>query len=232
MQYGKILLHNMLLQTAPVRIRQHLVNRLCQRFAGGLFFGSLLALILSAAGCKPLTPPYEPSAFGPDKVYALVTIVSDRDVEGGDTTTVRGALSSGKYYFPARDALARSVAGIESALSGHKAWRLLPPEELRAKPAWQAIQGDPVPPGAIVAPGYKFFHLLDTDKLAKLARDLDVDGIIILKLDYRYTFTGTRVGRLAASGKTHPVIRVDLRFHDRDGRLVYRAVTTKTLFAG
>jgi len=186
----------------------------------------VVALVSLLTACSGITPPFEASAFGPDRTYALVTIVSSKDVEGGETTTVRGAaLSDAYYYFPAKPALEKSVSGLEKALDGHQAWRLLPPQELKSHPAWRNTPAEEVSGGYVVAPGYKFLKTPAT--LANLARELNVDGVILLKLDFHFKFYGHKMVGIAATGKTNPVIKVDLRFLDRNGKVVYRTTGTK-----
>jgi hypothetical protein len=187
-----------------------------------LITGSLVLL----SACTALAPPYEASAFGSDKVYALVSVFSPKDVEGGETTTLRGALTDARYYFPAAPALKASIPGIEKALAGHSAFRLYSPRKLKKNPAYLGIRPDTRPRGIIVAPGYKF--IVTPDKLAGLAGKLGVDGVIVLKLDYRFKFYGHKWGGIAATGKTNPVIKVDLRFFDRNGKLVYQTKGSKT----
>lgn len=188
---------------------------------------TLFTLITLLSACSTLLPPFEPSAFGADKTYALITIVSAKDVEGDDTTTLRGAASSDAfYYFPARPALKASVNGLEKALSGHSAWRLLPPQKLKNHPAWRKVKQEKLPDNAILAPGYRF--LTKPASFAKLAQELNVDGVILLKVDFHFKFYGQKLTGIAASGKTNPVIKVDLRFLDRSGKIVYRTTGTKT----
>ncbi len=182
----------------------------------------LLCLTVLPAACG-LALPFERDAFGQDRVYALVTVFSPRHVEGGETTTVAGVLRGGKYYFDAAPALNRSIRGIERAFATPRSYRLMPPARVRAHPAYRAVAADPVPgrpPAVVVAPGYKF--IVNDDKLARLARDLGVDGVIVARLNLRYKFYGHKLVGIAATGKTHPVVEVDLRFVDRNARTVWQ----------
>ncbi|HFD32338.1 MAG TPA: hypothetical protein ENJ28_06510 [Gammaproteobacteria bacterium] len=184
---------------------------------------SILFVLLS--GCSVLAPPYVASAFGEKKVYALVTVVSPKDVEGGETSTLRGTFSDAKYYYSAKPALNASIHKIEKAMANHIAYRLYPPAKLKKHRAYRTIRSDNKPRNAIIPPRYKF--VVTDKKLSTLAKKLGVDGVIVLKVGFGFKFYGNKYFGIAASGKTNPKILVDMKFIDRDGKVVYQTKGTK-----
>lgn len=192
----------------------------------------LLLFILTGlvAACSALLPPYDATAFGRHKVYALVTVVSPKDVEGGDTKTIQGVLAGGKYYFSAQKALDGSIYKIEKALRKHSAFKLYSPAKLKRSRAYRSLRADSKPAGAIIPRGYRF--VVSKDKLTSLAKKLNIDGVIVLRVNFGYKFYGNTLGIIGAAGNTHPKIGVDIKFFNREGKMVYQTAGTKIASKG
>ncbi len=182
------------------------------------------------AACSALLPPYDATAFGKHKVYALVTVVSPKDVEGGDTRTIQGVLADGKYYYSAQKALNGSIYKIEQAMRKHSAFKLYSPAKLKRSHAYRSTRSDSKPSGAIIPRGYRF--IVSKEKLTSLARKLKVDGVIVMRVNFGYKFYGNTLGVIGAAGKTHPKIGVDVKFFNRDGKMVYQTAGTKIASRG
>lgn len=188
---------------------------------------SLAAAAVLMAGCSALTPPFEATAFGPGKVYALVSIYSGEQVEAGETETLTGAIGaltgSGAYFYSADAVLRESAPLITDEFAQVGSYRLMPPRQVLNHPAYRAFAADEqamLAPPRLVADGYKY--LWNPDRLAQLAREMDVDGVAVVDIQYGYKFWGTNFAGIGADGWTAPDIRMQTTFVDRNGQTVWR----------
>ncbi|NNG02740.1 MAG: hypothetical protein HKM95_01385 [Inquilinus sp.] len=188
---------------------------------------ALAATAALLAGCAGLTPPFEVSAFGPDKVYAVVSIYSEKEVEAGETETLTGMLGAirgdGAYFYSADAVLRESTPLIVDEFAGVGSYRLMPPRQVLNHAAYRAFAADEQPRlqvPRLVADGYKY--IWNPERLGQLARDLDVDGVAVVYIRYGYKFWGTNFAGIGADGWTAPDIRMETTFIDRNGQAVWR----------
>ncbi len=204
----------------------------------GISYAILLSCVATIGGCAGLTPPFEKQAFGSEKVYAVVSIYADKDIEKeGDSETLVGTVKalSGKaaYYHSAEDALNASAPLIRRELASSAHYRLLPRRKVLQSAAYQRLEPDvqgKLAEKQHLATGYKY--LWDPQKLGVLAKELDVDGVITVHVQYGYKFWGTNFAKVTAKGKTSPVINMTARFYDQNGRPVWKYATKKYLVEG
>ena len=203
-----------------------------------IYYGIILASLAAVTGCAALAPPFEKQAFGYDKTYALVSIYADKNItKEGEAATAVGMIKAlaGKaaYGQSAEDAFNASASLIGQELASSRHYRLAPAIGVLDHPAYQDVLSDPqgkLSEKRHLAPGYKY--LWDNKKLGKLARDLNVDGVITVHVQYRYKHWGTNFGGLTSTGKTSPVIGMTVRFYDRGGQPVWTYADKKYLTEG
>ncbi len=160
--------------------------------------------LTAIGGCAGLAPPFEKQAFGPEKNYAVVSIYADKDIEKeGDSETLAGTYKalSGKaaYFYSAEDALNASAPSIRRELASSNHYRLVPQRRVLTDAAYRRVEPDvqaKLAEKRQLASGYKY--LWDPQKLGGLARDLDVDGVVTVHVQYGYKLWGTNYARITA----------------------------------
>ncbi len=204
----------------------------------GIWHAVFLAGLMGLSGCAGVTPPFEKQAFGSEKVYAVVSIYADKDIEKeGDSETLVGTYKAitGKaaYYHSAEEALNASAPRIRRELASSSHYRLVPERRVLSDAAYRRVEPDvqaKLAEKRHLVSGYKY--IWDPQKLGQLARDLRVDGVITVHVQYGYKFWGTNYAKVTAKGKTSPVIRMTARFYDENGQPVWNYSTKKYLVEG
>lgn len=204
----------------------------------GMWHAVVLSGLMIIGGCAGLTPPFEKQAFGSEKIYAVVSIYADKDIEKeGDSETLVGtykALSDkAAYYHSAEEALNASAPRIRRELASSNHYRLVPERRVLTDAAYRRVEPDvqaKLAEERHLASGYKY--LWDPQKLGGLARDLKADGVVTVHVQYGYKFWGTNYAKITAKGKTSPVIRMTARFYDQNGQPVWNYSTKKYLVEG
>lgn len=167
--------------------------------------------VLVLAGC--MTTPYKAETFSPTKRFAVVSIVTSEEIQAGSqqgaslSGLIKAAASSESGFSAKADALFQKTAPlVEKTFAGQKAIPLMPPAKVKANPAYVAAKGDePAHKLAwmnmklIVAPGYKYFGSEET--LADIARQINVDGVIMVNV--MYGVAENKVGTLGMAAGTH-----------------------------
>ena len=186
----------------------------------------IAAQLAACSGSNSNRPgPIVRSAFGADRTYAVVSIDAHRLVRGDapDTLTgVVGALMSddAAYLTSAAPVLRDSVPMMIYAFGQANSFRLMPEAQMLEHPAYAGMAADPKPDRRIIADGYKYFE--NADRLGRLATALDVDGVAVVSVDFRFKFDGVTYSRLAGAGNTVPEIVMQIAFHDRNGKIVWQ----------
>jgi len=174
-----------------------------------------LALAAAALVCACVIVPtrLSPDAFGAQKTYAVVTIATNEEIAQGNKKFSEWL----QGYNPARDSrfLLEEVKPLlleRFAHSGH--FRLLPERQVLGSNAYRAVPaGNPKFMGVSfhVPEGYRFFA--DKAAFSALARDLGVDGVVFVKLDFDVLLRNT-----SAFGHAYLIVHA----FDRDGRVVWK----------
>ncbi len=185
----------------------------------------VLATILAGCGGTDRPGPIVRSAFGTERTYAVVSIDAHRLVRGDAPNTLTGIVGAlrsddAAYLTSAKPVLQRSLPMMLDALGRANSYRLMPASQLLADPAYIAMAGDPKPDNRIVPDGYKYFE--SASRLGRLATALDVDGVAVISVDFRFKFEGVTYQRIVGAGITVPEIVMEIAFYDRSGDEVWQ----------
>ncbi len=187
-------------------------------------------LLASLSGCVT-NSTFQPDAFGRTKTYAVVMVVAGETVgcsepggnpcSGGVSGLLRMATTTNAH---SEDSTAVLESTYPVALRGLRVspnLRIVPDEWVKAHPAYRAMPAARQPSGLFqgnnrTAKGYKKFSV---ENLSKLARELKVDGVIIVTLSYSALRAGMPVLGLGGKHKASTMVMVSAV--DRNGRTVW-----------
>lgn len=186
---------------------------------------AVTAMMLAGCAGSDSPGPIVRSAFGAERTYAVVSIDAHRLVRGSAPNTLTGVVGvltsdDAAYLTSAAPVLRQSVPMMIDALGRANSFRLMPAPQVLDHPAYIAMAGDPRPDRRIVADGYKYFE--NAARLGRLATALDVDGVAVVSVDFRFKFDGVNYSRLVGAGATVPEIIMEIAFHDRRGNVVWQ----------
>lgn len=186
---------------------------------------AFVVIALTLAGCAGSSGPFEPTAFGPDRTYAIVSVHAHRQILGDSPETLTGmfgALASDDagYLAESNPVLQESAPKIVDEFGRADSYHLMPARQVLSHPAYNAMRSDTQPDRRVVADGYKYFE--NQARLGQLATDMGVDGVAVVGIRYGFKFDGMNFAGLVASGNTVPEITMDVTFYDRAGRVVWQ----------
>jgi|GEM_PF-2449371 len=176
-------------------------------------FPLVLAAAALVCACVIVPTRLSPDAFGAQKTYAVVTIATNEEIAQGNKKLSELL----KGYNPARDSRflleeAKPLILERFARSGH--FRLLPERQVLGSNAYRAVPAGKAKfmgVGFHVPEGYRFFA--DKAAFSALARDLGVDGVVFVKLDFDVLLNNAK-----AFGQANLIVDA----FDRDGRVVWK----------
>ncbi len=185
------------------------------------------------SGCLIAMSSYEPEAFGRAKTFAIVTIAASPEINvdgagsagGGFTLSglFKSASSESGYSSSADRILTDTVPVIVAELGKSRHFRLTQSGWVQQHKAYRAAAGDDPKKFMIsflVPKGYKYF---DTEeKLAGLAKGMNVDAVIVVHVTYSAAFTGVGAAGLVAAGKHSGKVTMSLSAVDRRGKVVWK----------
>lgn len=193
---------------------------------------SIAALVaLALAGC--VRPAWRTDAFGRGRRMALVTISSGPTVEYHSESRSLVSLfkmaAGARYSDDARPYLEESRPLALKALGATGKFALVPERTVLASAPYRGTKEDD--PNYFTRTfqtpkGYKF--LKEESKLAALARDLRVDGALVMRFEYGYGFNGVNVAGLVSAGALVARTTVIVAAYDARGRVVWMDYTTVT----
>ena len=185
-------------------------------------------LLAGLAGCGSIGTIHQPEAFGTTKTYAVVTVMASEKVgcqglggnpcNGGVVGLVNTLAKSNAYSEDAAEVLESTYPVALKALRSSANLKIV---DVKAQRAYRDAPADEQPGGMMrprhaVAKGYKYFS---DEKLAKLAGDLKVDGVITVTLSYTAAFSGVQVAGLGGGYKASTTVMV--RAVDKGGKTVW-----------
>jgi hypothetical protein len=189
----------------------------------------VLAAVGALGGCGSVGSIHQPDAFGSAKTYAVVTVMASDKVGCSDAG---GNMCNGGVFGLANMAARKDAYStapdeiLESTYpSALKALRTSPnlkiAGDVKANKVYRAVPEDQQPKGMLsqqqtVAKGYKYFS---DESLAKLARELKVDGVITVSLSYNAARSGVTVAGIGGGHKAQTTVMV--RAVDKDGKNVW-----------
>jgi len=198
----------------------------------------MIGMALMTSGCVMAitgSAKVEKEAFTPKKKYALVSVAavkefsgekgmsqmftSMEDIEGTDTQPIIDALVP---TIRARFAKTGYFTSIPmKQIVNSKAYKAVEEDEKTLKVAFFTSEINP-------ATGYKYIS--DTEKLAKLARDLNVDGVITVMMSFSIASMKSGVGIAGLTfGKKEYASNATITAmaYDRNGEVIYKDTTVK-----
>jgi hypothetical protein len=194
----------------------------------GLALSGVFLLAL-AAGCGSVSGIHQADAFGTKKTYAVVTVMANEKVGctdlggnpcgGGVFGLVSVATKTNAYSEAAGDVLESTYPTALKALRTSPNLKIAP--DVKGQRIYRAASEDQQPTGMMrqqhtVAKGYKYFS---DENLAKMARDLKVDGVITVTLSYSAARSGLQVGGIGGGHKAQTTVMVSAL--DKDGKRVW-----------
>ena len=176
------------------------------------------------SGCAPRSM-IKPEAFGTKKTFAIVSIAGAKHFNAGSKTT--------KEFFTGYDdsnntqpILDKMKVDVWKALKKSNHFRLKDPKKVRSSQVYKGLEPDEAvfrvgifKTKMNTAKGYKYFS--DKKKLAKLAKELRVDGVIqvIVNLSTR----DTTIYAVGFGAKTTRVLGIiGLFAYDRNGNVIWQ----------
>jgi hypothetical protein len=170
----------------------------------------------------------EKSAFGKTKRYAVVSVVGANKIttdsqSGGLMGGLKGISKDKDFSAESTPVLEAAPAVIEKELAKSKSFTLVPASQVMRHSAFSKAEGDKARSfmgmKLVAAPGYQYFK--SEKKLAKLAANMGVDGVIVVNASYSVGFTGVTVGGLVGGGKQYGMGTIAVGAVDRNGKTVW-----------
>jgi hypothetical protein len=200
---------------------------------------SALALALGLSACLVAMSSYKPEAFGRGKTFAVVSIAGAPEITvpgagpSGMGSTLSGmvkAASSDSGYSNSADMVfAEAVPAALKELEKSRQFRLATGTWVTQHKAYRAAQGDEPKvmwSRMLVYKGYKYFG--SEAKLQQLARDLNVDAVVMMTVSFSAPFSGVGAAGLVAAGTHSAQTTITLAAIDRDGNVVWKDAVQET----
>lgn len=191
------------------------------------------ALALGLGACVIIPSSYKSEAFGKSKRFAVVSVAAAPEVHvshAGAGQTISGLVKAiskdSGYRNDAGKIFADTTPLIVRELEKSRRFTLVPSQSVLQAKTYRSIEADdpaiPLSFGKkmLVAPGYKYFS--SEDKLARLARELNVDAVIVVSVNYMAGFTGAQVGGVISGGVHKGNVLVTVYAVDRNGGVVWK----------
>lgn len=191
-----------------------------------VFLFTMAAAMLLLTGC---TGTLKKEAFNGTKTYAIVTIATNEDirVDSGQASSLLGLVQAADkdigYSEDSINIFNKVKPKLIKAFSRNSHFKLMPESRVLRSKAYRRIKGEK--PGFLwadyhLAKDYKFFTEKET--FAKLAGDLNVDGVIFIKVDFSVGFSGVNVAGLVSGGKHHAMTFLTVGVIDRNGETLWQ----------
>jgi hypothetical protein len=203
--------------------------------------GVIIAVCYMAAmiGCAPVAitgkAKVQQDSFGAKKQFAVVTIASVKDFHGEKGITQMFKKTDdipGANTQPILDQLSPKII---KTLEKSEHFKLVPESKVLASKAYKRINEDERTQKVLiknidlnVAKNYKYVST--PEKLAELARDLNVDGVITVVMNFSITSgkSWLSVAGLTVGKKEYSVIAsISALAYDQDGELIWKDTAIK-----
>ena len=202
-----------------------------------LIIAALFMLTMSGCASMALTgrAKVQQDAFGARKTFAVVTIASAKkfsgekgllqtfkktdDIPGANTQPILNRLKPKVFKVLAKSRHFKLLP--ESSVLRSKAYRRTPEDKRKHKVLFFNVDMN-------VAKNYKYFS--KPEKLAKLARDLKVDGVIVVNMSFsiRSSKSWISVAGLTLGKKKYSVVAsASALAYDREGKVVWKDSAVK-----
>jgi hypothetical protein len=202
---------------------------------------SSLALIiiigLMVSGCATVaitgSADVDKKAFGANKKFAVVSINSTKTFQGEQSIAQQFTSNDNIAGVNTQPVLNKLSPKIINALRKSKYFTLLPENTLLASKAYKNLVEDEkafkilfIPITMNVANNYKYLDFSDEKKFAKLAKDLNVDGVIGIRMNFTIASSGWDVagfGKKSYSSK----VSITAIAYNKEGAIIWKDSTTK-----
>lgn len=197
---------------------------------------ALATAVVALNACVIIPSSYETQAFGKAKKFAVVSVAATPEISSGSGTgsgigfTVSGLIKAASdesgYHNDADKILAETAPLILKELGNNRHYTLVPAKTVLGHKAYRAAEAEDTSMTLgfgkkwLVAPGYKYFK--SEDRLAKLARELNVDAVVVVNVNYSAGFTGAQAMGVIAGGVHHGKAMVMVYAVDRNGRVIWK----------
>lgn len=188
----------------------------------------IVVSLLFTAGFTFSKIKVKPDAFGKEKRFAIVSVVTMNKIRANSQTSgLIGMMKSAtkKYAFSADAApvIKKAMPTIYRELSKSKQFTLVSPRKVLASLPMKKVKGTKPKNimGAkyIMPAGYKYIK--SKTELKNLANDLKVDGVITMSVNYGVAQSHIGVAGIGV-GKNYPTVLIAIAAMDRKGRLIWR----------
>lgn len=192
-----------------------------------LFFASVAFLFSTGFMISPFK--VKSNAFGANKTYAVVSIMATSKITtdsqtGGIAGLIKGASKKHSFSKDSSKVFAESVPILMEQFESSKSFQLLGKKSVLQNPSYQAMEPDKPKKWfgvkMVPAEGYKYFK--DKKKIKQLAKEMGVDGIMIIAVSYNVAFTGANISGLAGVGKEKGMATVSVYAVDKTGQVVWK----------
>lgn len=196
----------------------------------------VLVAALALGACVIVPSSYETQAFGKSKKFAVVSVAATPEISSGSGTgsgigftlsgLVKAASDESGYSNDADKILADTAPLILKELGNYRHYTLVPAKTVLAHKAYRTAEAEDTSMTLgfgkkwLVAPGYKYFK--SEDKLGRLARELNVDAVMVVNVNYSAGFTGAQVGGIISGGVHNGKAMVTVYAVNRDGRVIWK----------
>jgi hypothetical protein len=175
---------------------------------------------------------YESKAFGPDKSYAVVSIIADptiRKTQGGSSLSgmIKAASDESGYWSKSESIFKETTPVIVQEFQRSSSFKLVPEQWVIGDPHYQSLEPEKAKlhfSEALVANNYKYID--GNEKLAELAKALNVDGVIVITVHYGFAPTGANFNGLLSVGSQVAVTSMTALAVDQEGNTVWKASET------
>lgn len=206
----------------------------------GLVFGAM-GLV---TGCAPMaitgSAKVDKTAFAPKKTYALVTIAAEKEIIGGQSTGQLLTKNENIEGLNTQPILEKLVPIVREKFAKTGFFTSMPAKKILASKAYKRSEEDEriVRAGLgkyefIPGKGYKYFK--DPQKLAALAKELGVDGVVCVQMLFTVKAEkgGFYLGPLNLGKKEYRAgASVSVVAYDKTGKEIWRDTTMKDAAPG
>lgn len=201
--------------------------------------GLTLVLAFSLIGCAPVTitgrADVDKTVFGPSKRFAVVSIAAVKTFEGEQGLIQEFKKNDDIPGANTQPMINKLAPKIISSLDSSRYIRLLPQRAVLRSRAYRRLKGDKRVMKALfftydmnVARHYKYIS--DPQKLARLAKQLGVDGVITVNMTFSLQASkgGVSIAGLNFGKKSYSAMAaVSAMAYDTSGKVVWKDSTVK-----
>lgn len=197
----------------------------------------IVFISLMFSGCAQMSitgsADVDKKAFGAKKRFAVVSISSMKTFQGEQSISQQFTNNDKIAGTNTQPILNKLSPKIIKALDKSRHFALVPEETVFASKAYKNIAEDDksfkilfVPVSMNTANNYKYLSLTDEKKLTKLAKDLGVDGVIGIQMNFSIVSSGWHVAGFGKKSYSSTVGITAIAFN-KDGMVIWKDSTMK-----